>query len=94
MRLSRFCMLSTTVGLLALAPACGGSSSKAAVTTGSGTPPTYEVSNLAGVALVSGSVNGPGSGASFNHPGGVAVDALGNVYVADTSNSDIRAITH
>src|ERR1039457_6251543 len=44
------------------------------------------VSTLAGLAGVSGSANGTGSGARFNQPQGVAVDTNGIVYVADTGN--------
>jgi sugar lactone lactonase YvrE len=41
----------------------------------------------------SGSLNGTGTASSFNGPEGVAVDASGNVYVADTGNSVIRKIS-
>jgi len=37
--------------------------------------------------------NGTGTAASFRYPYGVAVDSLGNVYVADTFNQLIRKIT-
>ena len=40
-----------------------------------------------------GYADGPGGSALFNAPEGVAVDAFGNVYVADTSNNLIRKIT-
>jgi len=41
----------------------------------------------------SGSADGTGSGATFNGPNGIAVDASGNVYVADQNNNEIRMIT-
>jgi len=40
----------------------------------------------------SGADNGPGNFASFNYPWGIAVDASGNVYVADYGNDLIRKI--
>jgi sugar lactone lactonase YvrE len=40
-----------------------------------------------------GNTNGPGASASFNNPTGVAVDANGNVFVADQNNYLIRKIT-
>lgn len=53
------------------------------------------VSTLAGSGFndSAGFKDGPGSTAKFNSPRGVAVDVLGNVYVADRSNHRIRKIT-
>lgn len=51
------------------------------------------VTTLAGLTGVSGTDDGVGSGASFNRPGGLAVDGAGSVYVADTGNSCIRKIS-
>jgi uncharacterized repeat protein (TIGR01451 family) len=51
------------------------------------------VTTLAGAAGVSGSADGTGSAARFNHPYAVAVDGNGNVYVADTLNFTVRKIT-
>jgi sugar lactone lactonase YvrE len=39
-----------------------------------------------------GSVDGPGANARFDFPTGVAVDASGAIYIADTQNSTIRRI--
>jgi sugar lactone lactonase YvrE len=46
-----------------------------------------------GTAGSIGSVDGTGSAARFNQPRGMAIDAVGNLYVADASNHTIRKIT-
>jgi sugar lactone lactonase YvrE len=51
------------------------------------------VTTLAGSAGNSGSADGTGAAARFNYPTGVAVDASGNVYVADTTNNLLRKIS-
>lgn len=51
------------------------------------------VSTLAGSPLMPGLVDGVGTAARFYVPAGVAVDANGVVYVADTGNHVIRKIT-
>lgn len=55
--------------------------------------PDGAVTTLAGLAGVPGSADGMGSDARFNVPGGVAVDSMGNVYVADGLNYTIRKVT-
>jgi sugar lactone lactonase YvrE len=55
--------------------------------------PAGVVTTLAGTAGVCGSADGTGSAAQFYNPQGVAVDASGNVYVADSSYCTIRKIT-
>jgi sugar lactone lactonase YvrE len=52
------------------------------------------VTTLAGLSGVSGATDGNGVDALFNQPQGLALDANGNLYVADTGNSSVRKITH
>ena len=53
----------------------------------------WVVTTIAGSAGVSGSADGTNSTALFSSPTGVAVDSAGNLYVADSSNATIRAIS-
>ncbi|MEO6246293.1 MAG: immunoglobulin domain-containing protein [Opitutaceae bacterium] len=55
--------------------------------------PAGVVSTLAGTAGQSGFTNGTGGAARFASPFGIAADASGNVYVADSGNHAIRKIT-
>ncbi len=52
--------------------------------------PTGTVSTLAGNAGVPGGSDGQGSAAEFLGPGQIAVDPIGNLYVADTGNHSVR----
>ncbi|HEV2453483.1 MAG TPA: protein kinase, partial [Verrucomicrobiae bacterium] len=51
------------------------------------------VTTFAGQPSVKGYADGPGLQAQFRLPNNVAVDAAGNVYVADTANDVVRKIT-
>jgi sugar lactone lactonase YvrE len=51
------------------------------------------VTTLAGSPGSEGSVDGTGSSARFNYPSGIAVDATGTVYIADSDNNMIRKMT-
>ena len=55
--------------------------------------PGGTVTTLAGVAGVTGSADGQGGNARFDHPSAVSVDGDGNVYVIDTSNQTVRKIS-
>src|SRR4051794_15944523 len=66
----------------------GGLSSIGSVHADSG----YAWMNFAGIGRY-GYADGTGSAARFYEPGGVAVDANGNLYVADTNNCTIRMVT-
>ena len=55
--------------------------------------PAGVVTTIAGKPGESGAADGKGAAARFNEPRSVAVDAAGNVYVADTGNAAIRQIT-
>lgn len=55
--------------------------------------PAGQVTTVAGQAGSPGSADGTGATARFNEPYGIAVDAAGNLYVADSGNNTIRRIT-
>ena len=50
-----------------------------------------DVSTFTGSGL-NGSEDGLGTSASFSFPRGIAIDTLGNLYVADSNNRKIRKI--
>jgi len=54
--------------------------------------PAGVVTTVAGTANVIGAANATGTAATFNYPRGVSIDAVGNLYIADTNNQLIRKI--
>ena len=97
MRITRLCLAHVPVSLMILTLffcSCGKKTNIPPV----GTPPDttganmYTVATLAGDGLF-GVSDGAGTSARFNTPHGVATDAAGNVYVADSYNNSIRKIT-
>ncbi len=57
------------------------------------TVPDYTVATIGGLPGVAGTNDGANSHALFKHPAGVAVDASGNLFIADTGNNTIRVGT-
>jgi sugar lactone lactonase YvrE len=55
--------------------------------------PAGVVTTLAGAPNQGGNADGTGSAARFGNPQALAVDAAGNVYVADSGSCEIRKIT-
>ena len=53
--------------------------------------PSGVVTTLAGMGGI-GYANGNGTNATFNFPSGVAIDATGNLYVADVTNNLVRKV--
>jgi sugar lactone lactonase YvrE len=79
---------------MVLCAACGGGGGG-----GSNSGPTSTSAQVATLSLVAGSVldagkvDAGGAAARFNHPAGIAIDASGNLYLADQGNCSIRKIT-
>jgi sugar lactone lactonase YvrE len=55
--------------------------------------PAGVVTTLAGSTGSRGNVDGVGTAATFSRPVGIALDASGNLYVADAANHTIRKVT-
>ena len=55
--------------------------------------PTGSVTTVAGAAGIDGADDGPAAAARFDSPSGIALDAAGNLFIADSTNSVIRKIT-
>ena len=55
--------------------------------------PSGQVSTLAGLAGTPAYADGTGSAARFNLPVGIALDASGNLWIADTHNHAVRRVT-
>jgi sugar lactone lactonase YvrE len=53
----------------------------------------YRFTTFAGNSPSRGSTDGVGAAARFSYPQGVAVDAAGNIYVADSNNCTVRKVT-
>jgi hypothetical protein len=68
---------------------CGGMRRRCCVVCGGG----FIVVERAVVTTIAGRGSGSGSDAGFKNPRGVAVDANGNVFVADTNNHRICKVT-
>ena len=48
---------------------------------------------FAGAGCLDGGDGGPPVDAALNHPAGVALDTLGNLYIADSSNCRVREVS-
>jgi sugar lactone lactonase YvrE len=74
-----------------VAPA--GASRAASASTARGAPPAPTLARFAGDFAGPGNMDGAAAVARFNHPQGLATDAAGNLYVADTFNHAIRKVS-
>lgn len=81
--------------VLALCAACGGGAGSGGSNSGtlSAFPQVTALSLVAGSEPDAGNADGAGAAARFNRPAGIAIDASGNLYLADQGNCSIRKIT-
>jgi hypothetical protein len=63
------------------------------VSSAQASAPAYTIMPFAGTGTQGPAVPGPATASDFNNPTAVAVDASGNVYVADGSNYEVEKIT-
>lgn len=54
---------------------------------------TWTAQTIAGTPAVSGTADGDGGSAQFNHPTQLTFDPKGNLFVVDTGNSSVRMLT-
>ncbi|MGD0092379.1 MAG: IPT/TIG domain-containing protein, partial [Planctomycetota bacterium] len=83
----------STSTTLSATNAYGTGSATLAITITTGGTPGATVTTLAGPGESPGALDGGGSGARFNVPVQIAVDGVGNIYVADQGNHVIRKVT-
>jgi sugar lactone lactonase YvrE len=80
--------------MLSLVAGCGGGVEHHGGTPEAKPPQAATITVVAGVPSATGAnIDGQGSSARFNNPIGIAVDAQGNIFVADQLNFTIRQIT-
>jgi sugar lactone lactonase YvrE len=84
--------LSVILAISALLSACADSGGSAGGTPPPA-PPPGTLSAYSGNLFGRGNIDGTAQAARFHTPNGIAVDAAGNAYVADTENALIRKIT-
>lgn len=83
---SRMISVASAVAAMALVPMTGAGANPTSVTQ-------VTLSIFAGTGTDSTPTAGPATSSNLNEPYGVALDALGNVYIADSTNSLVEKVT-